>query len=194
MEKTNNNSQDNSKSISYTMSDQLVSALRSNMKEFKEALVKRRDEVIANFRLLHVVLTKYLESLREQEEAGMFFRAPNSGAFMGKYKSHDISMIIVTKQHSNASKIRIAVSTVDDQVVPDSELGNIPLNQLIQYAYFVQERLESMTGRRMFRSTYLQEYLDINDLDTKMRGWGGNYPQHAKYTKRGNNKTKYSKK
>ena len=46
MEKTNNNSQDNSKSISYTMSDQLVSALRSNMKEFKEALVKRRDEVI----------------------------------------------------------------------------------------------------------------------------------------------------
>ena len=193
MEKTNNNSQDNSKSISYTMSDQLVSALRSNMKEFKEALVKRRDEVISNFRLLHVVLTKYLESLREQEEAGMFFRAPNSGMFMGKYKSHDISMIIVTKQHSNTSKIRIAVSTVDDQVVPDSELGNIPLNQLIQYAYFVQERLESMTGRRMFRSTYLQEYLDTNDLDTKMRGWGGNQ-QQAKYTKRGNNKTKYSKK
>jgi hypothetical protein len=194
MEKTNNNSQDNSKSISYTMSDQLVSALRSNMKEFKEALVKRRDEVIANFRLLHVVLTKHLESLREQEEAGMFFRAPNSGAFMGKYKPHDISMIIVTKQHSNASKIRIAVSTVDDQVVPDSELGNIPLNQLIQYAYFVQERLESMTGRRMFRSTYLQEYLDVNDLDTKMRGWGGNSQQYTKYTKRGNNKTKYSKK
>lgn len=158
--------------ISCGMSEELAQALRAGIRVFKDALVHRRTEVLANYKLLHIVLTKYLDMLREQEEAGDVFRAPNFSKFMGNFKPYDISSIIITKQNSKAAKIRIAVATVDDQVIPESELANIPINQLIMYAFFVQERLEAMLGRRLYRAAYLQEYLEEQDLDINPRPWG----------------------
>ena len=160
--------------IPYSMSEELAQALHAGIKVFKDTLVHRRTEVLSNYRLLHVVLTKYLETLKEQEIAGDFFRAPNLGKFLGNFKPYDISTIIITRQNPKVSKIRIAVATVDDQVIPDSELGNIPLNQLIMYAFFVQERLEAMLGRRLYRASYLQEFLEEQDLEINPRSWNSN--------------------
>lgn len=159
--------------FSYEMSEALVSALHSGIKFFKEALVQRRNDVLSNLRLLHVVISRYLEQIKAQEDDGQFFRTPPYGKFMGNFKPQDISAIIVTKQAAKPSRVRIAVATVDDEIIPDTELGNLPLNQLIMFAYFVQERLEALSGRRLFRPYYLQEYLTVNNLDITLptRPW-----------------------